>query len=53
MSAGVDLGHEDLKLVKVNRVSDRKMELIDYTRVALVPETPRTIRISTSSFERH
>jgi Tfp pilus assembly PilM family ATPase/Tfp pilus assembly protein PilN len=41
MSVGVDLGHEDLKLVKVNRVSDRKIDLIDYTRVPLAPETPR------------
>ncbi|HSM90561.1 MAG TPA: hypothetical protein VLT56_11130 [Desulfobacterales bacterium] len=30
MSIGVDLGHEDLKLVKVNRVSDRKVELVDF-----------------------
>ena len=41
MSVGVDLGHEDLKLVKVNRVSDRKIELVDFTRVALKPEIPR------------
>lgn len=41
ISVGVDLGHEDLKLVKVNRVSDRKIELTDYTRVALDPEIPR------------
>lgn len=38
---GVDLGHEDVKLVKVRRASDRKIELTDYTRVALDPEIPR------------
>ena len=40
-SAGVDLGHEDVKLVKVKRVSDRKIEITDFTRVALDPEIPR------------
>ena len=40
-SVGVDLGHEDVKLVKVKRVSDRKIEIADFTRVALEPEIPR------------
>ena len=40
-SVGVDLGHEDVKLVKVKRVSDRKVELTDYARVTLDPEIPR------------
>ncbi|MCK7510727.1 MAG: hypothetical protein MZV70_46125 [Desulfobacterales bacterium] len=37
---GVDLGREDLKLVKVKRVSDRKVELLEFTRVALDPGDP-------------
>jgi len=40
-SVGVDLGHDDVKLVKVKRVSDRKFELTDFTRVTLDPEIPR------------
>jgi Tfp pilus assembly PilM family ATPase len=41
VSVGVDLGHEDLKLVKVNRVTDRKVELVDFSRVELNPDIPR------------
>jgi type IV pilus assembly protein PilM len=41
ISAGVDLGHEDVKLVKVSRVSDRKIELLDFRRVPFDPEIPR------------
>ena len=31
-SVGVDLGHDELKLVRVNRVSDRKVDLLDFLR---------------------
>jgi type IV pilus assembly protein PilM len=41
LTVGVDLGREDLKLVKVKRTSDRKAELIDFTRIPFDPETPR------------
>ena len=41
ISAGVDLGHEDLKLSVVRRISDRKFELLDYTRIAFDPEIHR------------
>jgi type IV pilus assembly protein PilM len=41
LAVGVDLGREDLKLVKVNRVSDRKIELIEFTRVPFDAEIPR------------
>ena len=40
-SVGVDLGHDELKLVRVNRVSDRKVDLLDFSRVELNPEIPR------------
>jgi hypothetical protein len=38
ISVGVDLGHDDLKLVKINRISDYKFELLDYTRIPFDPE---------------
>jgi type IV pilus assembly protein PilM len=41
ISVGVDLGHEDLKLVMLNRVSERKTEVLDYARVTLNPEIPK------------
>jgi Tfp pilus assembly PilM family ATPase len=41
VTVGVDLGHEDLKLVKVQRISERKVEVLDFTRVVLDPEIPR------------
>jgi Tfp pilus assembly PilM family ATPase len=37
----VDLGREDLKLVKVKRVSDRKAEMLEFTRVPFDPQIPR------------
>lgn len=30
---GVDLGHDDLKLVKIHRISDQKYEMLEYARV--------------------
>jgi type IV pilus assembly protein PilM len=30
---GVDLGHDDLKMIKIHRISDTKFEMLDYTRV--------------------
>jgi len=41
LSVGVDLGREDLKLVKVNRVSGHKFELLEFSRVPFDPEIPR------------
>ena len=41
ISVGVDLGHEDVKLVMLNRVSERKTEVLDFARVSLNPEIPR------------
>ena len=38
---GVDLGHDDLKMVKVHRISDTKFEMLDYTRVPFDPEISR------------
>jgi len=41
ISVGVDIGYDDLKLVKINRLSDQKFELLDYTRIPFDPEIPR------------
>ena len=41
ISVGVDIGYDDLKLVKVRRVSDRNNEMLEYARVPFDPETPR------------
>jgi len=38
---GIDLGHDDLKLVKVHRISDTKFEMLDYSRVPFDPEISR------------
>jgi Tfp pilus assembly PilM family ATPase len=38
---GVDLGRDDIKLVKVNRASEHKAELLEVTRVPFDPEIPR------------
>jgi type IV pilus assembly protein PilM len=41
ITIGVDLGHDDLKMVKVHRISDTKFEMLDYTRVPFDPEISR------------
>jgi type IV pilus assembly protein PilM len=40
-SLGVDFGHDDLKMAKINRVSDRKVELLGYARIPFDPDIPR------------
>ncbi len=41
ISVGVDLGHDDLKLIKIQQVSDQKFRLLQYARVPFDPEIPR------------
>jgi type IV pilus assembly protein PilM len=41
IAVGVDIGYDDLKLVKVRRVSDRNYEMLEYARVPFDPEIPR------------
>jgi len=41
ISVGVDLGHDDLKLVKIHRVTDQKFEMLEYARIPFDPEIPR------------
>jgi Tfp pilus assembly PilM family ATPase len=41
ISVGVDLGHDDLKMVKIHRISDQKFEMLDYARIPFDPDIPR------------
>jgi type IV pilus assembly protein PilM len=41
ITVGVDIGYDDLKLVKVRRISDRNYEMLEYARVPFDPEFPR------------
>ncbi len=41
IAVGVDLGHEDVKLVMLSRSSENKTELLDYARVELDPQIPK------------
>ena len=37
-SVGVDIGYDDLKLVKIHKASNQKRELLDYLRVPFEPD---------------
>ena len=41
ISVGVDLGHDDLKLVKINRISDQKVEMLEYARIPFESDVSR------------
>jgi type IV pilus assembly protein PilM len=41
ITVGVDLGHDDMKMIKIHRISDNKFEMLDYTRVPFDPEITR------------
>ena len=41
IAVGVDIGYDDLKLVKIQRVSDRSYEMLEYGRIPFDPEIPR------------
>jgi type IV pilus assembly protein PilM len=41
VTIGVDIGYDDLKLVKIRRVSDLNYEMLEYARVSFDPEIPR------------
>ena len=41
LTVGVDLGHDDLKLVKIHRIAENKYEMLDYSRVPFDPDIPR------------
>ena len=41
ISVGVDLGHDDLKLIKIHRISDQKYEMLEYARVPFDSDVTR------------
>jgi type IV pilus assembly protein PilM len=41
ISVGVDLGHDDMKMVKIGRISDKKFEIIEFARVPFDPDITR------------
>jgi type IV pilus assembly protein PilM len=41
VTVGIDIGYDDLKLVKIRRVSDHNYEMLEYARVPFDPEIPR------------
>jgi type IV pilus assembly protein PilM len=41
ISVGVDLGHDDLKMVKIHRISDQKFEILEYARIPFDPDIIR------------
>jgi len=41
ISVGVDLGHDDLKMIKIHRISDQKFEILEYARIPFDPDITR------------
>jgi type IV pilus assembly protein PilM len=41
VSVGVDLGHDDIKLVKVRRISNQKYEMLEYERIPFSDDLER------------
>ena len=41
ISVGVDLGHDDMKMVKISRIADKKFEILDFARVPFDPDITR------------
>jgi type IV pilus assembly protein PilM len=41
ITVGVDIGYDDLKLVKIKHVSEKTYELLEYAKVPFNPEIPR------------
>ena len=57
ISVGVDLGHGDIKLVKISRISDQKYEMLEYERIPFddnvdrqSPQFPQFLRTVLADF---
>jgi type IV pilus assembly protein PilM len=57
ITLGVDLGHEDIKLVKISRISSQKYEMLEYERIPLEdsidrnsPQFPQFLRTVLTDF---
>ncbi len=56
-AVGVDLGHDDIKLVKISRISDQKYEMLEYERIPFdenldrqSPQFPQFLRTVLTDF---
>jgi type IV pilus assembly protein PilM len=57
ISIGVDLGHEDIKMVKISRISSQKYEMLEYDRIPFddniernSPQFPQFLRTVLTDF---
>ncbi|MDX2502514.1 MAG: pilus assembly protein PilM [Deltaproteobacteria bacterium] len=57
ISIGVDLGHEDIKMVKISRISSQKYEMLEYERIPFEdnidrssPQFPQFLRTVLTDF---
>jgi Tfp pilus assembly PilM family ATPase len=41
ISVGIDLGHDDLKMIKIRRVSNHKYRMLDFVRIPYDPDISR------------
>ena len=41
ISVGVDIGHDDLKMIKIHRVSDHKFKMLEFARIPFDPDISR------------
>ncbi len=41
ISVGVDLGHDDLKMIKIQRISDHKFKMLEFLRIPYEPDFSR------------
>jgi type IV pilus assembly protein PilM len=41
ITIGVDLGHDDIKMVKISRISDQKYEMLEYARIPFEQDVDR------------
>ena len=60
ITVGVDLGHDDIKLVKISRISDQKYEMLEYERIPFdedidrqSPQFPQFLRTVLADFCGH
>lgn len=41
ISVGLDLGHDDLKIIKIQRISDHKFKMLEFARIPFDPDISR------------
>ncbi len=41
ITVGLDLGHDDIKMVKMSQISDQKYEMLEYARIPFDPGVDR------------